>query len=157
MNNVKGFDSEKSVVVDFTRVTKKKKSRKEELVVSEVSKKSIPYIIFSFQHISNKYNIDYKKIAFLLYLHELKYFKNSLIVSEKKMILGELISLGFVHIEYSVKNNIYSLTETGRNIVVDFYEYENDRSTFYLENRQTDIDVESKVKSVLKNLFNQKY
>lgn len=153
--NVKNFDPNTAVPVKVKRVKKKVKDQQKQEAVAIVSDNPLSYLIFNLQEVSEKYNLSYEKIVMLIYLKELSVFALDIKIVNRKVKLTEYLSSGLITLDYSVKKNLYKVSDLGSQIISDLQNSIKNSSSFYTQNRQTDIDVDNKIKSALSGLFDR--
>lgn len=124
-------------------------------LVVESDKLNTAYTIFSLQRLTNKYGLDYDWLLVIIYLKELNIFEFTIMVLDRKIKLDYLFRAEYIVEDYSNNNKkLFKLTDKSIRIVKEFYNLLSNTSLFISENRKTELDVESKVKSVLGNYFN---
>jgi hypothetical protein len=124
-------------------------------LVVESDKLNTAYTIFSLQKLTVKYGLDYDWLLVLIYLKELNLFEFTVMVIDRKIKLDYLLIAEYIVEDYSNNNTkLFKLTDKSISIVKEFYNSLSNTSLFISKNRKTELDVESKVKSVLGNYFN---
>lgn len=114
----------------------------------------ISFILFHLEFISSKYDISYEYVIILLYLYDLKIFTMTIEVHERQIALYQYVVNDLITDDYSVNNNkLYKLTDKGNGIVEEFRKVMKNDKSVMLKNRNTDIDLDSKAKSVLSSFF----
>ena len=113
------------------------------------------YLIFHLENISVKENISYEKILIILYLHELGLFTLGINISGRNFYLKDIMNLGYIVQDYTHKGNkLFKLTQIGIDVVNDFNKRLKDNSSLIAKNRETDVDLDSQVKSALDSYYN---
>lgn len=124
-----------------------------ELTVASTKRKTA-YMIFAFDRARERFGIDYETIIVLNYLNELKVFTLTVMIDNKRFLLGDYIELGLIGREYKVRHkDFYCLTQKSIDIVDSFNSMLEDTNELISENRVTDLDVETKVSDVLAKYF----
>lgn len=125
-------------------------------IVVQSKKTNTSFMIFAFQKIQEKYGIDYDTILMLTYLSELSLFSIRLKIQSRGVYLLNYIDLGLIQKDYSVKNrSVYRLTPKSEKIVSEFVELVDNPDDVLEKNREVDLDVDTKVSSVLSKYFSR--
>lgn len=123
-------------------------------VVVESDNLEMAYTIFALQALSDKYKLSYDSLLVLLYLQELSLFAMKIRIFNRLFKLDNLFHLGYIKEDYSNNNKkLFRLTEKAIPVVKEFYDLLLNSSSFISSNRQTDLDLNNKVKSTLGNYF----
>lgn len=123
-------------------------------VVVESDNLEMAYTIFALQALSEKYKLSYDSLLVLLYLQELSLFAMKIRIFNRLFKLDNLFHLGYIKEDYSNNNKkLFRLTEKAIPVVKEFYDLLLNSSSFISSNRQTDLDLNNKVKSTLGNYF----
>jgi len=149
--------SDEEVIIDDVSkngLTKEKLFEKKDIVIIGKSRKS-SYLIFGIYDTAEKYDIKPDWVIMLLYLHELELFNLEIRVLGKLHRIGEYKNHGLIKPNYSNNGKrLYCLSQKGLKVIEYLYSCLDDNSKYILKNRQTDVDLDSKVKGVLSNYFN---
>jgi len=123
-------------------------------IVVESDNLKTSYTIFCLQSLNAKYNLSYDNLLILIYLQELSLFEIKITILNRRIKLDSFIFSEHIIEDYSNNNKkLYKLTDKSIRIVKEFYELLSNNSYFLSKNRQTELDLDNKVKSVLGNFF----
>lgn len=157
-NNISKIDIDNEIPIEITNINNNdgKLVFKQKSVIVENENSSFGYIFFCLEILMEKYLLDYEEVLLLLYLNELVLFDRKIKVIERIVDLGIYLRMGYIKENYSYKKKkLYNLSDKGLDVVNDFLKTINNRDSLILENRKTEIALESKVKSVLGDYFNK--
>ena len=156
---IKKIDIDNEESIEIKKVVKNSLTNevifdKKKLIV-ESDNLNTAYTIFSLQNLTDKYSLDYDRLLIILYLKELNLFSLRIKVLDRSILLRSFIPSGFIVEDYSNNNKkLFKLTDKSIRIVKEFYDSLSNNSSFLSKNREAELDVDSKVKSVLGDYFN---
>mgnify|MGYP003640703375 CR=1 FL=1 len=158
MPKIKEYNpNEKKEIINKKPVKKaltKKSLFKERVKKVEVNKYNTSFLIFHLLDFEKKYDISQYNLMLLLYLKDLALFPTQLEIVGRTIKLKELLTIKLIEEDYSVRGKVlYRLSLRGILIVDEFNSVIKDSTKYYLDNRNTDIDTESKIKSNIANYF----
>ena len=151
--------TEEPVYIDLKHkknpLNKKRVFNKEDIIVKS-SEVNLSFLIFHFEEIKKRYNIDYQDVMILLYLQELGLFRSSLIVFGLKIDLKELTRVGYVIESFKNKTNVlYKLTDRANEVLFELNLLIKNNNGNIMKNRTTDLSLEAKTKGVLDNYYSK--
>jgi len=135
--------------------TDKKRTIKNIFIDNSIIIKSIgglSYLPFVYQEIYTKFGMSTDDVNLIIYLNELSLFSLKLMVIDKEVSLKDFYQREYVVSDF-IKNNIqlYRLSDKSKIILKEFNYLLKSNDKFIKYNRQTDIDLETKMKSVLRS------
>lgn len=113
----------------------------------------LSYLIFYIEYISEKHSISYEKLLMLLYLKELQLFPMDFKIHNRSVRLPEYLASGLIVADSLNNKKVYKLSNKSLDIIKQFGVSFNDNNSLLLKNRVTDVDLDSKVASVLTGMF----
>lgn len=154
VKNIEIKERSKVVVKELSKkgLTKDSLFDKKEPVIF-ANENSLSYIIFHIEYVSEKYSLSYEKLLMLLYLKELQMFSMDFKIHSRNIRLHEYLASGLIIKDYINEKKIYRLSSKGLNIIKDFNVSFKNNNALLLKNRVTDIDLNSRVASVLSSMF----
>lgn len=108
---------------------------------------SLWQLIFCFEKMKSK--VDIETLLMLMYLQNLYLFPLRIVVNDKKHNIKSYIQREFIKIDYSNNDGFYKLTEYSKSLIDDFNKFFLEKDVFLNKNRVTDIDLDSKLNSIL--------
>lgn len=134
-------------------LTKEELFKEDEVVIVGSGRKEA-YLIFALHEVASKFDTDINVLLILLYLKELGIFNLRISVLTRIYRIGDYEKKGFIRVDYSKGGKkLYRLSDKGLKIVDALYAKLNDNSAYLSSNRHTDIDLESRMKSVISGFF----
>ena len=155
---VNDFDTKNEKPVNITGelnkgIKKAKKFFKKPIVLSSKGTKT-PYLIFHIRDVGLKYRLTDEEVLLFLYLNELALFETRIKVMGKSYDVKKYMEVGFIKEDFSVKQKrLFTLTDSGKDIINDFNWSLNNNERFLSENRMAQTDVENRLKVALDRLY----
>ncbi len=113
------------------------------------------YLIFHIMAVADEYGLTTKRLLMLLYMRELKHFKQGVRVFNYLPRLEFYIKAGVIREDFGYRgDNVYCLTDFGLEIVDEFNKRINNSQEYVHDNRLGYLDSDTKLKSVLSDYFN---
>ena len=158
--NLKKFKKEEVVKVEVPSVKKDSLSKSDllekEVVEIQAGKNNLLYMIVHLERMKVEFGVSYEEMLTLLYLKELGVFRLRIYVLDKWISLTKFEESGIITQDYYHRSKtLFKLTDKGNTIIDAFMKYFNTPDAFLLDNRETDIDVASKMKSVLSKIYEE--
>lgn len=151
--------SKKEVIPEIKKEYKKPDSASDIIfrkanVIIESSGSNLSYMIFAFQKVFEKYDVDYEKVLCLMYLEELGIFEYTIEILNKKMWLVEYVRSGLIIEEYlHDQKRMFKLSPLALEILKSVKSTLGDCDSFVGKNRILDVQTDDKVKSVLSDYW----
>lgn len=126
----------------------------EKLVDQIATKNVFPYLFLHLTKFCEEEKLTFKQVLLLLYLNELQIFNHKINLIDGEYQVTKISEYGFIETDFTYKKtNYWCLSDKGKNVVKRFYDQIGTNNSLLVMNRQTEMDVESKVKSTLSTLF----
>lgn len=158
--NIKLPPNEKKELVKINPEVKRKGFNdifeEESLIKQTADQNFVPYLFLHLQKFCEEENVTIKEVFLLLYLNELGIFNHRINLIEGEFQVGYISEKGFIETDFTYKRtNYWCLSDKGKKVVERFYKQLKSNDSLLTLNRQTEVDVESKLKATLSALFSK--